>query len=184
MISQKQFKTLAESFGLFARGCKKIRSVLLELAEQSETQPETPETPETRPETPETKEIDSILTQDFSEAWEQHIFSTKFAWSKLACERFFQCMVRDRLRANNQGSVWVHKSGDLENRKNWRKIKLNCFLQKMIMSINHIYISAVTGMLYLYLLAFGVKLLETTTLFYYVILSKKQKNDSQTDECE
>ena len=118
----QQLTLLANGFGEIARGCKKIRRVLLSLADSSEP-PVTPEpTGPAGPIEPPSEPNDSIEIEDFVESARTHLVSKKMVWGKGPALKFFKHMVRQRLRANNMKFVWMHTGGSAKDRKSWKKI--------------------------------------------------------------
>jgi len=64
----------------------------------------------------------TLEQEDFSESAYEYLCSKKMVWGKMATERYFQDMIRCRLRCNNMKMVWIHTGGCKEDRKNWMKI--------------------------------------------------------------
>ena len=128
-ISQDQLVRLADAFGLVARACKKVKSVLTELAERTpievtaEGHVPSPEVTEVTAEAKE-GEGDDITTENFCEKADAYLRSKQMVWGARSAEFYFIHAVRSRLRANNLKFVWAHRGGALGTRKNWKKISV------------------------------------------------------------
>lgn len=124
-LSSEQLMILADSLGEIARGCKKIRGVLLGLVSTTPiiVQPENQETDPGEGEPSDiSEESDNISDEDFCETALQYMCTKKMKWSPVGAKRYFTDMVRSRLRANTMNFCWIHTGGNLESRRNWKKI--------------------------------------------------------------
>lgn len=123
---------LADAFGEIARGCKKIRQVCLELAQNNSAPSEAPSdsacsesvhsvvsVSESEFETPCGVQID---TQNFSERATDYLYSKKMVWGPDAATRYFEDCIDTRLRGNRMKMVWMHCGGSKKNKKSWKKI--------------------------------------------------------------
>ena len=128
-FTRDQMTVLANAFGLFARGAKMCRSVLLEAAgnqsvNSSPLQVSDPESEPMQVDDESSDKNESILDEDFTQTALEYLYSKDMIWSKLSANAFFKHMIRSRMRCNNLKFVWIHKKGPVEDRKNWKKISV------------------------------------------------------------
>ena len=139
--SSEQLSTLAEAFGLLARGAKKIKSVLMEAAKNPDpekfVEPQVSDTEENGMSDSQSSDgvrdkkspafqswdvFESVLDEDFSETATRHLCSSKMVFGTAAATCFFKAMIRNRMRCNQQKHVWVHTGGCVEHKKNWKRV--------------------------------------------------------------
>ena len=118
-FTEEQFVVLADGFGLVARGCKKIRKILLDKKSPDEESEVEDVTSEELP-----NEYDDILNEDFLETSKDYMYSSQMKWGVNEAQRFFVNMVNGRMRCNAMKFCWVWKGGSFSLRKNWRKISV------------------------------------------------------------
>jgi hypothetical protein len=112
MFSRNELETLAQSFALLGKACKKIHKVLQDKLELKPCD--------------KCKEIETIETEDFYQKAIDFVSHHNMVWSSDSARIFFKHMVNQRLRYNGQNSCWVH-TGDgsnsaLRDRKSWKTI--------------------------------------------------------------
>ena len=127
-FSQEQLRILAIAFGDLARGCKKIKAVLLGAATTESAPPEmltSDSSDESTGVEEEKGELPPINLEDFNESAIKYLYSPKMLWGKKFGEMFFKHMVRRRMRANKMKFCWIHTGGSLTAKKHWKKISAN-----------------------------------------------------------
>jgi hypothetical protein len=124
---------LADAFGEIARGCKKIRQVCLELAQNNSAPSEAPsesvqsesvqsESVVSESESESEQPCVQIDSQNFEEEAVNYLYSKKMVWGPSAPTRYFEDCIDTRLRGNRMKMVWMHCGGSKNNKKNWKKI--------------------------------------------------------------
>ena len=120
MFTKGQYVVMADGFGLVARGCKKIRKVLL-----AQTKEEDPGNVSTSLSISEENEpFEDIMNEDFIETSKDYMYSRRLLWGVNESNRFFVNMVAGRMRCNAMKFAWVWKGGPFEERNSWRKISV------------------------------------------------------------
>jgi hypothetical protein len=137
-LTSDQLTDLANALGLLARGAKTVRKVLLQLANspQPQTQSvpiEPPPTVKQQTETDSGSESESeddteitILDEPFTQQAENYM-KHKMRWSDKKggdAKRYYESMIRGRIRVNKMKSCWVLTGCDPNSRKSWTKTSL------------------------------------------------------------